>query len=59
MVEARKEWNAKVVYGDTDSMFVLLEVCHLDQSVLLIYVVLNRDAVKLRLSALGVKLLLR
>ena len=24
-IEARKEWGARVVYGDTDSMFVLLE----------------------------------
>uniref|UniRef100_K3WHC9 DNA polymerase n=1 Tax=Globisporangium ultimum (strain ATCC 200006 / CBS 805.95 / DAOM BR144) TaxID=431595 RepID=K3WHC9_GLOUD len=25
MVEARADWNAKVVYGDTDSLFVLLK----------------------------------
>lgn len=25
MVEGRAEWGAKVVYGDTDSMFVLLK----------------------------------
>jgi DNA polymerase zeta len=25
LVENTKEWNAKVIYGDTDSMFVLLE----------------------------------
>jgi len=24
MVEANKKWKAKVVYGDTDSLFVLL-----------------------------------
>ncbi len=24
MIESRKEWGAKVVYGDTDSVFVLL-----------------------------------
>lgn len=24
MVESRADWNAKVVYGDTDSLFVLL-----------------------------------
>ena len=24
MVEANKEWNARVVYGDTDSLFVEL-----------------------------------
>jgi DNA polymerase zeta len=24
MVHANKEWNARVVYGDTDSMFILL-----------------------------------
>jgi DNA polymerase zeta len=25
LVEAREEWNAKVVYGDTDSLFVMLK----------------------------------
>jgi hypothetical protein len=27
MVESHPTWRARVVYGDTDSMFVLLQVC--------------------------------
>ena len=32
LVNSTKKWNAKVVYGDTDSMFVLLKGASKDQA---------------------------